>query len=69
MTTEAAWLSRNYSTLSHHKGRDLRGSWIAVIGEKIVDSDKDPKALVERVNREHGEGRALFASVVAKRLG
>ncbi len=66
---EARWLEEHYGGLSDYRGSDLRGSWIAVIEQSIVDRDEDPVVLAMRVTAEHGEGRALFATVVRGRLG
>ncbi|WP_148590005.1 hypothetical protein [Streptomyces sp. WAC01526] len=67
-TVEAAWLSANYGSLREYQ-RDRQAHWVAVLGERVVDDGPDPEALVRRVTREFGPGQALFASVVAERLG
>ena len=69
MSVEAAWLTRMYGELADHQGRNFSNSWIAVVGEEIVDSDTDPVALTVRVSESYGEGGALFASVRPGRLG
>ena len=69
LSLEARWLAENYRTLRDHRGMDLDGQWIAVIGEEIVDHDADSVALALRVRERYGEGVALFASVISAPLG
>lgn len=69
VTDEADWLSANYGSLHDYRGVDLRGQWVAVLGRDIVGHDPDPEALVARVTRAHPSRHALFAAVVAERLG
>lgn len=68
-SAEARWLEDNYFTLVERYGQAIRDQWIAVVGHDIVDIDSDAEALALRVTQERGEGSALFARVVADRIG
>jgi hypothetical protein len=75
-SVEERWLWSNYTALDEYPfgfgppdfgwtAVDLRGRWIAVLGEQVIDHDPDPRALVERVSEELPDRNPLFAFVAS----
>lgn len=49
--------------LSDANANDFRGQWLAVIDEKIVAHNEDIGVVIDKVKREHKDGKPQYVRV------